>query len=121
MIEQHNLVVYRHLHIEANNALFSKWYVNGRPLCVGVENAKLAIPPGAYIATMSYSPKFDAMYYELACVPKRDEILIHPANWPHELEGCLAPGMSLFTRYNGVTNSRDARDALHTTTGGNRS
>jgi len=49
------------------------------------------IPAGQY--TVHPDSKGQFKYYELASVPQRSFIEIHPANWVHQLEGCLAPCM----------------------------
>lgn len=49
------------------------------------------IPPGTYTAIKHNSPKFGACLW-IQDVPDRSEILIHPANFWHDLLGCIAPG-----------------------------
>ena len=49
------------------------------------------IPPGTYTAIKHTSPKFGPCLWILD-VPGRSEILIHPANYWHDLLGCIAPG-----------------------------
>lgn len=49
------------------------------------------IPPGTYTAVKHHSPKFGPCLW-LQDVPGRSEILIHPANFWHDLLGCIAPG-----------------------------
>ena len=48
--------------------------------------------------------------WEVTNVPGRTFIMLHPANWPHELEGCIAPGKNyrILEGRNGVTDSRAA-------------
>jgi len=50
------------------------------------------IPTGTYIARKHRSPKFGQSVHILD-VPGRSEILIHPANYAHQLLGCIAPGL----------------------------
>jgi hypothetical protein len=52
------------------------------------------IPEGYYpLADRRFFRKgYDAIAVQR--VPGRDHILIHKANWPHELEGCIAVGVS---------------------------
>jgi hypothetical protein len=38
----------------------------------------------------------------------RTAVLIHPANYPEELRGCIAPGLRYLTSTSEVTNSREA-------------
>ena len=49
------------------------------------------IPPGTYTAIVHNSPKFGPSLW-IQDVPGRSEILIHPANFWHDLLGCIAPG-----------------------------
>lgn len=48
--------------------------------------------------------------YEVVDVPGRTFIMLHPANWPHEVKGCIAPGMDyrIMRGNQAVTSSRDA-------------
>ncbi|WP_020408942.1 DUF5675 family protein [Hahella ganghwensis] len=52
--------------------------------------------------------------WEVTDVPGRTYIMIHPANWPHQLEGCIAPGMNyqIISGKNAVTQSRLAFSVL---------
>ena len=49
------------------------------------------IPAGTYTAIKHHSPKFGPCLW-IQDVPGRSEILIHPANFWHDLLGCIAPG-----------------------------
>lgn len=58
------------------------------------------IPEGVYDLQLRPSPLIDRITkgeyrrgWEVCDVPGRSHILIHPANWPDELEGCIAPGL----------------------------
>lgn len=42
-----------------------------------------------------YGRKTYGYTYEIRDVPERSDILIHPANWPHELSGCVATGETI--------------------------
>lgn len=50
--------------------------------------------------------------WEVTNVPDRTFIMFHIANWPHELEGCIAVGKSYGILFNalGVNSSADAFD-----------
>lgn len=52
------------------------------------------IPAGVYRMTKHYAPTLKKNGYLLHDVPNRSEIMIHPANWFHELRGCMAPGLT---------------------------
>lgn len=43
--------------------------------------------------------------------------LLHPANWPRQLEGCVAPGLS-WMGTEGVASSTDAMNAIFAVLGG---
>ena len=53
---------------------------------------KMAILPGRYQVVITKSPKFGYFTPELLDVPSRSGIRIHTANFPEQLEGCIAPG-----------------------------
>lgn len=52
--------------------------------------------------------------WEVTGVPGRTYIMIHPANWPTDVEGCIGPGLKFGTLSDrrAVTSSRDAFDHL---------
>lgn len=76
---------------------------------------KSCIPPGLYTCTRRYSEKF-GHHWILHDVPGRDLILIHPANYSSELEGCIAPGLAYtydcYRKCSMVTHSRDAMNVI---------
>jgi hypothetical protein len=66
--------------------------------CVTLENLKLSIPAGTYDLNFTYSPHFNRIMPHLI-VPSRDSlaggdagIRIHWANFPAQLDGCIAVG-----------------------------
>lgn len=65
------------------------------------------IPEGTYEMKRRKSPKF-GWCWEVKDVPNRTYILFHSANFPDELQGCIAPGMSLMSDRIAVSRSRDA-------------
>ena len=74
------------------------------------ENLAKSIMPGTYAVVIDHSPRlgFDTPHI---IVPLRDNaaggdagIRIHPANFPHELDGCIAVGDTY--KDNSVLNSR---------------
>ena len=65
------------------------------------------IPEGEYEMKRRKSPKF-GWCWEVKDVPNRTYILFHSANFPDELQGCIAPGISLMTDRIAVSRSRDA-------------
>jgi hypothetical protein len=74
------------LYDEANN-----------PLCCTIERAKTGDHPcideGTYIASRYDSPKHGPNTWQLEDVSGRTHIQFHVANWPHQLLGCIAPGL----------------------------
>jgi len=99
----------------------------GHEICKSVErdwlsNAKnvSCVSEGLYELIEFQSPKFGevwalvnpALGVTVAGPTHRTHILIHPANYPHELEGCIAAGKSYFTQAFGVSNSRTATKEL---------
>jgi hypothetical protein len=52
------------------------------------------ILPGTYPASMKPHP-IQGKRYELAGVKDRTAILIHPANWVFQLQGCIALGRAI--------------------------
>jgi hypothetical protein len=52
---------------------------------------KSCITAGSYECAWQTSPKY-GWCYEVTNVPERSRILIHPANWEHQLLGCIALG-----------------------------
>jgi len=66
--------------------------------CVTLENLDKAIPQGVYDVNFTYSPRFNRVMPHII-VPSRDSlsggdagIRIHWANFPAQLEGCIAVG-----------------------------
>lgn len=75
------------------------------------------IPEGIYTLTPHQSPTFGKCVRIVGGTVspesgkgERTHILIHPANWAHQLQGCIAPGTGRASSDKGpmVTNSRDA-------------
>lgn len=84
---------------------------------------KSCIPAGTYLLKLRTSP---IVYrssghefhqgWEVTGVPGRDLIMLHPANWVHELQGCIAPGHAhaVLAGRPGVSASRAAfKDLMH--------
>lgn len=87
-------------------ALIGQLFVDGQYECVILENATKRIPLGTYPVVISYSPRFGRELPLLCNVPDREGIRLHPANYPSQLEGCLAPGTT--HNQDSVSNSRFA-------------
>lgn len=72
-----------------------------RLVCVTLERPRLdnrpmvsCIPAGTYTCRRRHSPHFNCDVFQIMDVPGRDFIEIHPANYVHELEGCVGLGRS---------------------------
>lgn len=50
------------------------------------------IPSGRYLVKKTYSTRFVRQMYLVCDVPNRTGIRIHAANWPSQLNGCIALG-----------------------------
>jgi len=85
---------------------------------IGNQPFKSCIPPGVYklrkrrsgVVERTSGGEF-TQGWEVTDVPGgRTFIMIHPANWPHELAGCIAPGLDfgLVRDSLAVQSSRDA-------------
>jgi hypothetical protein len=84
------------------DALHGDLYLNGHHECVTLENAAKAIVAGRYQVVLTesprvregslWSPRADHKLPLLLDVKDRDGIRLHAANYPAQLEGCIAPG-----------------------------
>ncbi len=107
-----------------DNCSLGKVYFKGEFECYTVERPWLSnkpfiscIPPGTYEIHEHKSPKHGKCYalknHDLGVgTNKGDSVrwgcLIHVANWPKQVEGCIGPGKGLHPKYWGVASSRDA-------------
>jgi len=97
--------------------------LNGKELCKTLElpwkdNAPQisCIPVGTYECQPWDSIKFPNVW-EITDVPDRVAILIHNANTPNQIKGCVAVGMTygVFDGVQGVARSREALNFLRQT------
>lgn len=78
----------------------------------GNKRNESCIPPGRYQYQRHDSPRFGATIW-LRDVPGRSEILIHAANSPADLDGCIGPGLDYgWWHERGELAVWDSRDAL---------
>jgi len=90
--------------------LHERWWTVERPWKDN-ELRISCIPVGVYQVERHDSPsKGDC--YEILDVPERTHILIHVANWSHELMGCIAPGTGINLMNPMVQHSRDALNEM---------
>lgn len=102
---------------------FGTMYCNGKPVCKTVEREWLnnepnvsCIPAGQYRIEWHGSHKYGRRIHLIAPSlgvtvkgsSQRTHCLFHPANLPHELEGCIAPGEFFLRERWGVGSSKNA-------------
>lgn len=71
------------------------------------------VPAGNYKLVLEYSPKFNTNLWELYGVVNRRECKVHVANYWHELNGCIAPGVTQADiNHDGYVDNVSSRNAL---------
>lgn len=94
----------------------------GAMVCYTLELPKTGLPcrivEGVYQVAQYESPANKCRVWLLSGVPGRSFIEIHPANYPGELKGCIAPGISVAMSKEAVWNSKKALQAIVDTVGG---
>lgn len=70
------------------------------------------IPTGEYGLIWRESPRFGYTYL-VDGVPDRTYILLHPANFPTDVQGCIGLGMSLMSDRIAVSRSKKALETFH--------
>ncbi|ODS05165.1 DUF5675 family protein [Vibrio scophthalmi] len=109
------------------NGTYGELLMNGARLCFTVERAWnnnkasiSCIPAGTYLLKRHQSPKY-GLCFALECPTvgvtvygpsQRTHCLVHVANFPSELKGCIAPGLYLHDSKWGVAQSQKAMDSL---------
>ncbi len=91
------------------DAIIGELLLDGVRQCYTLERLSVAIPTGTYKIELTFSPHFHQLM-PLLDVPHREGIRIHPANYPKQLEGCIAPGLSF--NQDSVNNSNAAFEPL---------
>lgn len=76
------------------------------------------IPDGNYKVKRVDSPKFGDDMWEIINVADRTHILIHVANSPHNVKGCVGLGQSIYPNLRGVGSSRLAITEFYSLTAG---
>jgi len=110
-----------------DNCTIGKLYFKGELICYTVErpwqnNEKniSCVPAGLYLLQPYSSSKYVDCYSLLSMnlgvglTPDfhRTHILIHPGNFPDDVQGCIAPGLMLHSSVWGVAHSKDAMNKL---------
>lgn len=93
----------------SSDAYFSRIALNGEFVGYGMERIAVAILEGRYVASLELSPHFGFLTPHLN-VAGRTYIEVHPANYPSQLEGCIAVGQSIDG--DALDNSKAAFDLL---------
>jgi hypothetical protein len=78
--------------IVGEQGISGELFLDGIRFCFTLENRALAIPEGTFPVELEYSPKFVRLLPEIKGIPGRDECKFHVANWPQQLQGCIAVG-----------------------------
>lgn len=87
------------------DAVFGELYLDSELICLTLERLSKLIPAGTYPVSFYFSPH-NQVQVPLLTVPGREYIEIHPANYPYQLEGCIAVGTT--HNQDSVSNSRFA-------------
>lgn len=93
-----------------------KLFTIERPWLDNAQNVS-CIPTGTYLTRWRESPRF-GFTWELRDVPDRSYILIHAANYPSNVQGCIGLGEGLMGDKIAVSNSRKAVKTFESLTEG---
>lgn len=74
------------------------------------------IPDGEYTVKRVDSPKFGPGMWEVVDVSDRTHIILHVANFPNDVEGCIGLGMGMLNNLRGVSESRNAIKSFYAAT-----
>lgn len=96
------MIIYIHRKSKTIDGIFGTLTIDKNPFtCVTLENLDKSIPAGIYDLNFTYSPHFNRTMPHLL-VSSRDlaaggdaGIRIHWANFPAQLEGCIAVGTAV--------------------------
>jgi len=96
-------------------SMIGEFNINDNAYCYSLElpwndganlHGKNCILPGVYPLTIDFSPHHQRLWPHILNVPERDEIRIDVANFPNQILGCIAVGMTKGT--NCIGNSQTA-------------
>ena len=92
---------------KSQDGIFGNLSVDVDPFkCVTLENLGLCIPTGTYDVLFMWSDHFQQIMPHVM-VPNRTAIEIHWANFPNQLEGCLALGTQDDFAHDAIMQSKD--------------
>jgi len=99
--EKHMLIMVNRTK-KSHDGLFGQLMLDWHPFtCVTLENLAKSIPAGVYTLDFTYSPHFNRVMPHII-VPSRDSVAggdagirIHWANFPAQLDGCIAVGTAV--------------------------
>ncbi len=95
-----------------------KWFTVERPW-LDNQHGISCIPTGTYTCAWTYFPRAKKYDYMVLNVQKRTGIFIHSANFPYQIEGCIALGTSVGVMdgkrgvFSSVTAIRQFNEALN--------
>lgn len=98
--------------IKGKKGCFGELKIGEKFQCYILERLDTLIPVGVYQIELTFSPRFHHLM-PLLNVPNREGIRIHPANYPNQLEGCLAPGTVQSPEEDAIWNSNAAFGPLY--------
>jgi len=93
------------------------FYTVERPWLGNKQNIS-CIPDGNYTVKRVDSPQFGPNMWEITNVPNRFHILLHIANYPWDVEGCIGLGIGLMRNLRGVGRSKAAIAKFYAATEG---
>jgi Family of unknown function (DUF5675) len=103
------LRIQRNPSLQTTDALFGAMDFNGVAIGVTMERTAVAIPEGTYRGYKRDSARFGMRVVGID-VPNRTDIECHPANFPRQLDGCIAIGET--KDGDAIDNSRSAFDRM---------
>lgn len=97
------MIIYVKRRTKSADGIFGTLSIDQNPFtCVTLENLAKSIPAGTYDLNFTYSPHFNRIMPHII-VPSRDQaaggdagIRIHWANFPAQLDGCIAVGTMVY-------------------------
>lgn len=93
---------------KSSDGIFGNLSIDSDPFkCITEENLATAILAGVYDVTFMWSDHFGQIMPHIL-VPNRTAVEVHWANYPNQLEGCLALGTTEDMKDDAILESKDA-------------